>query len=193
MSDLSKLIEDHRAAMAAYEECDDEAWETCKDAINAKINASTRALLDHRPSTLSEAQSKAEFMASDKAFTLWDDIEKDDLFKALTPAPVDYAAIDALIDEHKAAWVALEAACKVTDDAFGTAAEAPAEEAQGRASDATAAAIWQIIEHPYSSIEELKHGMAYVASHHRTTGDGDPDHWLCGFAKHLIAEKGGAL
>ncbi|KQZ20305.1 hypothetical protein ASD50_21680 [Mesorhizobium sp. Root552] len=112
-------------------------------------------------------------------------------------AAIDYAAIDALIEGHKASWAALDAACEVTDKAFGTADEAAAEEAQGEASDATAAAIGQIIEHPYSSIEELKRGVAYLLEHHRATGDGDPAAWFTSFAVHLVGgvkcQEGGAV
>lgn len=94
---------------------------------------------------------------------------------------VDLSKIEELIAAHAATWVALEAVCGATDGA----SRDDAEEAQAKASDATFDALWNIIEHPYTSIDELKRGMAYLAEHHRSTGDGDPDEWFQGFVEHL--------
>ncbi|KQZ86944.1 hypothetical protein ASD64_05625 [Mesorhizobium sp. Root157] len=111
-----------------------------------------------------------------------------DMAKAVKPADPAPSQLDALIAAHQASWAALDAACKVTDDAFGTPAEAAAEKTQAKASDATFAAISSIIEHPYASLEELKRGVAYVIGHHRATGDGDLGEWLLGLANHLLGE-----
>jgi hypothetical protein len=85
MADLPELIATHRAAMTEYDACDDEDWTVRRDEINTKLAASRRALLDHRPLTLTEVRTKAEFMASDKAFIIWDDLEALDFIHALTP------------------------------------------------------------------------------------------------------------
>jgi hypothetical protein len=188
--DTYTLIAQHRVAFKAWCDTSDEDWDT-PAALEAGdlMDAAHDALFNHRPATLQEAREKAAYMASCRSFLEWDSIEKIKLIEALTPAPTDHAAIDALIEAHKASWAALDAACQVTDQAFGTADEAAAEEAQGEASDATAAAIGQIIEHPYSSIEELQHGVAYLLEHHRTTGDGDPAAWFTSFAEHLVGGR----
>lgn len=75
--------------------------------------------------------------------------------------------------------------CNAADDAFGADDEAAAEAAQSKASDATFAAVWNIIEHPYTSLSELKRGMHYLVEHHRSTGDGHLGEWMQGFACHL--------
>ncbi len=103
----------------------------------------------------------------------------------------DLHEIETLIAAHASAWLALEAACEVTDAAFGTDKEAAAEEAQAKASDATAEAVRNIIEHPYSSIEELRRGVSYLAGHHRSTGDGDPGEWFKCLAHNLIGMTAG--
>lgn len=103
----------------------------------------------------------------------------------------DLQKIEALIAAHRASWQALETACDVVDAAEpGSPEQGAAEEAQLKASDDTYEALWNVIEHPYSSFEELKRGMVYLAEHHRSTGDGDPAEWFKGFVEHL---KGGAL
>src|SRR5690606_34647857 len=95
--------------------------------------------------------------------------------------------LETLIAAHQSAWATLEAACKVTDDAeFDTPEYAAADEAQSKASDATSEAIWNIVEHPYSSFDELKRGMGYLVQHHRTTGDGNPGEWFEGLVDHLV-------
>ena len=93
--------------------------------------------------------------------------------------------IEDLIASHAATWLALDSACDATDKAFGTDAEAAAEEAQAKASDAASDAIWAIIGHPYSSLDDLKQGMAYIVEHHRSTGDGNLGEWLLGIACSL--------
>lgn len=82
------------------------------------------------------------------------------------------------IEAHKAAWMALEAACKVTDDAFGTEAEGAAEKAQEKASDDTASAIDAIVEYPDMSPDDLREAIRYLSKHHRATGDGDAAAWI---------------
>jgi hypothetical protein len=95
------------------------------------------------------------------------------------------ADLSELIASHKTAWAALEAAVDAADDAVGTDGETAADEAKNKASDATAEAIYAIIEHSYSSLDELKLGMAYIVEHHRTTGDGNLEAWLEDFADAL--------
>lgn len=99
--------------------------------------------------------------------------------------PEAHNTVGALIAAHKAMWQALDEACVATDEAFGTEVLAAAEAAQDKASDATSDALWAIIEHPYSSLDELKRGMAYLVEHHRTTGDGNLGEWLLGIACSL--------
>ena len=104
----------------------------------------------------------------------------------------DFPQLENLISTHKETWKALEAACDVTDAAEPDSPEQEAaEEAQGRASDDTYNALWGIIEHPYASLDELKRGLAYLAEHHRTTGDGDPGQWLKGLAENLVGGVNG--
>lgn len=97
----------------------------------------------------------------------------------------DLREIEVLIAAHAATWVTLDAACEATDNASGKDAKATAEAAQAITSEATFDAIWAIIEHPYSSLDGLKRGMAYLVEHHRSTGDGNLGQWLLGLACHM--------
>lgn len=149
-------------------------------------------MLDHRPISTSEVFTKAEYLASAKAFVEWDDVDVAGVIRALTPSQ---SPVDTLIATHKAAWDELDAACQATDNAFGTPEQAAAEEVQVKASDATADAMDAIIEHPYSSLEELRRGMSYVVKHHSSTGDGNLEDWLTDLACNVAGiedETGGA-
>lgn len=84
--ELRTLIEAHYTAMQEYELCSDEDWDRRREVINANINASREALLTHRPRSLTEVRMKASFMARDKAFGHWDDIEAQRIIRSLTPA-----------------------------------------------------------------------------------------------------------
>lgn len=99
----------------------------------------------------------------------------------------DLQRIAALIAVHKATWIALGEACDRTDHAVGAKALHATEQAQSKASDATFEALWNIIEHPYTSLPELKRGVAYLAEHHTTTGDGDPGEWFVEIAARIAA------
>lgn len=90
------------------------------------------------------------------------------------------ADLSELIAAHKAAFAALEVACDSNDD-----------ETMAKASDATAETMYAIIEHPYSSLDELKRGMGYIVEHHRTTGDGDLEAWLADLADALTGGANG--
>lgn len=85
MADLLELIEAHRTAIATYDACDDDDWNTRASEINALIETSTRALLDHRPISTSEVFTKAEYLASAKAFVEWDDVDVAGVIRSLTP------------------------------------------------------------------------------------------------------------
>lgn len=85
LGELRGLIETHYKAMEEYELCPDKEWDDRKEAIDAKINASREALLVHQPKSLAEVRMKASFMANDKAFGRWDDIEAQRIIRSLIP------------------------------------------------------------------------------------------------------------
>lgn len=71
----------------------------------------------------------------------------------------------------------------------GIDAIASAEKAQEEVSDDSVDAIDAIIEHPYTSLDELKAGISYLVDHHRKTGDGDIDAWLTRLVCRLAGKE----
>lgn len=83
--DLEGLIAAHEAAMHRYHNADDAEWEESGAEVRAAVNATRDSLLAHRPVNLPEAVRKAAYMASCRAFTEWEDVDRQALIDALTP------------------------------------------------------------------------------------------------------------
>jgi hypothetical protein len=86
MSDLRKLFDAHTAALAAWDALSGEDWDERQDKANEALDATRKAILDHRPATFEEVALKAAYMASTKSFAIWDDLDAIELIHALTPA-----------------------------------------------------------------------------------------------------------
>ena len=87
-TELLALIGAHTVSMVRYKACSDDDWnnEKIKGSIDADIDHTRRALLDHRCQHIEEVQIKATFMSSCKSFNDWDDLDRVEIIKALIPA-----------------------------------------------------------------------------------------------------------
>jgi hypothetical protein len=83
--ELEGAINAHKVAYEAWSAPDDAQFEARKDALHDALNKADDDLLAFAPATLQQARTKAEYMASSPCFTDWDNIERSDLIKALTP------------------------------------------------------------------------------------------------------------
>ena len=88
LPDLEALIAAHLAALAGYDALTDHEWEdpARRQPLEATVDATRLAVLDHRPTSLQEVSRKAKFMAGTRSFHAWDDFDRVLLVHALTPA-----------------------------------------------------------------------------------------------------------
>ena len=85
---LSDLMAAHTVALAAWDAVPDQEWDTQQAHLSAEVDRTRDALLEHRPSTMAEVHTKAEYMASVRSFHQWDDFDRIKLIEALTPVGV---------------------------------------------------------------------------------------------------------
>jgi hypothetical protein len=83
--ELRKLFEAHTAALAAWDALEGEDWDERQDKASEALDATRKAILDHRPTSIEEVAIKAGYMAGTRTFAVWDDLDQIDLIQALTP------------------------------------------------------------------------------------------------------------
>ncbi|MGH6861809.1 MAG: hypothetical protein ACRECY_16280, partial [Phyllobacterium sp.] len=83
---LLQMMNAHAEALAAYSRLTDQEWEEVelRGPVDAEIERTRKALLDHRCQNATEFQIKSSFMAECRSFHDWDDIERIALINALS-------------------------------------------------------------------------------------------------------------
>lgn len=88
LDELVQMINDHAMALAAWSRLTDQEWENVelRGPLDADIDRTRQALLDHRCRNTAEMKVKSSFMLQCRSFHDWDDIERSALILALTPS-----------------------------------------------------------------------------------------------------------
>lgn len=83
--ELQIAIETHKAAFAEWSEADDQAVKSHGSSLHSSLNQADSDLLAFVPTTLEQVRTKAEYMASSSCFAEWDNIDRSEIIKGLTP------------------------------------------------------------------------------------------------------------